>query len=298
MKTKNEQKKLKIWWFSKAGKITLWVIFWIIVAFFCGVWIFHSYILYNQLNEYWEDFQWWYPSDLDIYNTLHKNHWIGVSEDFFDQLSKKRYWWLVSNFVIPKDYKWKNWKELRIWSRLVDNSINIDDSFTERKWTWWWITHLHIPYNSKFFDDVWEPIYSDELDEFNQKITTWRTIHELKLEVTNAWKVQSYMELVNNSKYEHIRQNESRIKMHSFAGNLSKPIEEWETKCIIITPFDRITKEIIDAHPENCDFWILRRVPWFDETYLEITSTKWLSNNVANDNIKISHITVDLPIYK
>lgn len=297
MGNKNKQKKLKIWWFSKAGKITLWVIFWIIVIFFCAVWIFHTNILYHQLNEYWEDFQWWYPSDLDIYNTLHKNHWIGVSEEFFDQLSKKRYWWLVSNFVVPKDYKWKNWKDIWIWMRLVDNSVEINDSFTEWEWTWW-ITYLHIPYNSKFFDDIWEPIYSDELDEFNQRITTWKTIHELKLEVTNAWKVQSYIELVNNSEHEHIRQNESRVIMHSFAGNISKPTAEWETKCVIITPFDRITKEIIDAHPENCDFWILRREPWFDETYLEITATKWLTNHVANSNIKVSHITVDLPIYK
>ena len=53
----------------------------------------------------------------------------------------------------------------------------------------------------------------------------------------------------------------------------------------------------MDAHDENCEFWLLSEIPWFDESLLEITARK----NKASDelpNIKISHITVDLPIYK
>ena len=86
-------------------------------------------------------------------------------------------------------------------------------------------------------------------------------------------------------------------RIDSFTYHLSKPLEEWETKCIILTPFDRITKELMDAHDENCEFWLLSEKPWFDESLLEITARK----NKASDelpNIKISHITVDLPIYK
>jgi hypothetical protein len=297
MKNKNGQKKLKIWWFSKAGKITLWVIFWIIVAFFCGVWIFHSYILYNQLNEYWEDFQWWYPSDLDIYLTLLKDHWIAVSEESFDQLSNKWYWWLISRFVVPKDNKWKEWGELWLWSMSKETPIiNIDDSFESREWTWGRF-YLNIPYHTKLTQSRWDPVYWEELDERHQKIEVWKTIHELKLEVSNARSVDSFLELVNNSEHKHIWQNSQRIAMHSFTSNLSKPLEEWETKCIILTPFDRITKELMDAHDENCEFWLLSEKPWFDESLLEIKARK----NKASDelpNIKISHITVDLPIYK
>lgn len=288
---------MKIFWFSKAGKITFWIIFWLFITFFCAVWIFHTNILYHQLNEYWEDFHWWLPSDLDIYITLLKDHWITVSENFYDELYKKRYWWLISRFVVPKDSKWKQRWDLRLWYDRFENHpiINIDDSFDSREWSW--SIFLKIPYNTKFTNDRWDPIYWDELDEKHQKIKIWETIHELKLEVSNARDVHSLIELANNTKHNHIWENSQRIIMHSFTNYFSKPLAEWEVKCIIFTPFDRITKEFIDAHDDNCEFWVLSEAPWFNESLLEIEARdiKW-NNEVSS--IKISHITVDMPYYK
>ena len=73
------------------------------------------------------------------------------------------------------------------------------------------------------------------------------------------------------------------------------PREEWKTMCVILTPQNPITQTEISLHDEWCEFWSLPRTNDYDEMYLSliIAGDGWKGNS----NIKVSHITVDLPDY-
>ncbi len=284
-------KKIKVRWFSKVGKLLFKIILGIIITFFCAIWIFNTIILYNQGKEYNTGYKGWFPSHLDIFQTIIKNHWIAISDDTYYKIDNKRYGWFIENFVVLKSQKWMDWKNLWFMNHNIEDSqiINIDNSFTQWEWTWGKVMFLKMKYDSKFFNSFWDPTYS------NQKKLIWRTFHELKIEITDTKSIRNNFEIANNSNYKHIWQNSSQILVHSFMENMSKPMKKWETKCVILTPLDKITKEIINAHDKNCDFWMISGKPWFDESYLEILTPKIYDNLPT---IKISHITVELPVYQ
>ncbi len=296
METKSEQKKFKIWWFSKAGKITLWVIVWIIVWVFAIIWMYWTKVFYTQL----QDETWWWEfasaSEMvaNIANEIDFPYsWWGSRSDI-----KFNIFW-IDIYSVPEEERWKTILERALPGLERWRVITIDNDFS------WavisespYYVYLKFPYESnKFFNSFWEHIYGDEVNERWDPITIWNKVHEIKIELKNARNFFGSQYLYN-SRYEHFRQKsvswQPYLNFHRYS-NSTEPLKEWETACIILTPLNPITATDKALHDEGCEFWPLEMAFWYDELYLEFTSFINTESELTPE-IKITPISVDIPI--
>ena len=262
---------MKIGWFSKAGKITCKVILGIIiwVFFIIGVaitWI--TYLQWGDLNKA--------PNVYEMIWNFMYDHWIWVHRENLND-SFGRYIDLSPN-----------------WE---DKVVSIDDNFTQREGEWRYF-YIKLPTNSKFFNRniQWEPIYGDKTNDHWFPVSIWYKIHEIKIEVTSGSYIQSLgTPLVRNPGKNHFWQRNAWMVDWPERYSGITPREEWKTMCVILTPQNPITQTEISLHDEWCEFWSLPRTNDYDEMYLSliIAGEGWKENS----NIKVSHITVDLPDY-
>ena len=265
---------MKIGWFSKAGKITCKVILGIIiwVFFIIGVaitWI--SCLQWGDENEA--------PNVYEMVENFKYDHWLWIYNDNNDDSFGR---------FIDLESDWE------------DKVIAIDDNFTQWEWEWRQF-FIKFPTNSKFFNRGihWEAIYGDEVDEHWNRVETWIKIHEIKIEVSSGSFIQSlWTPLARNPGKNHFWQKNSWVIDGPERFSKTTPwAKEWETMCIILTPQNPITQTEISLHDEWCEFWSLP-VPVshnYEEIYLPviIAGNEWKDNS----NIKVSHITVDMPYY-
>jgi len=264
---------MKVRWISKAGKITFWVILWIIVWIFCIIGVAITWITYLQ----WGDLN-HAPNVYEMIYNIEYDLWIWVHKENLND-SFGRY--------IDLEPNWE------------DKVIAVGDDFTQWEWEWRYF-YIKLPTNSKFFNRnvQWEPIYGDETDDRWFPVAIWSRIHEIKIEVNNGSFIQSLgTPLVRNPGKDHFWQRNAWMVdwPERSSYNTPKP-EEWETMCVILTPQNPITQTEISLHDEWCEFWSLPKADDYDEMYLHLIIAGTGEN--PNSNIKVSHIIVDLPIYK
>lgn len=296
METKSEQKKFKIWWFSKAGKITLWVILWIIVWVFAIIWMYWTKVFYTQLQDetWWWEFASASEMVVNIVNEIDFPYsWWGSRSDI-----KFNIFW-IDIYSVPEEERWKTILEralpgLEKW-RVI--TIDNDFSWTEINESPYYV-YLKFPYESnKFFNSFWEHIYGDEVNERWDPITIWNRVYEIKIELKNA-KNFHWSQYLYNSHYEHFRQKSVSYQPYlNFQRypNSTEPLKEWETACIILTPLNPITATDKALHDEWCEFWPLEMAFWYDELYLEFMTQRNTESELSPE-IKITPISIDIPI--
>ena len=262
---------MKIGWFSNAGKTTLKVILWIIVWIFFIIGVGITWISCLQWGDENKA-----PNVYEMVENFKSDHWLWIYNDNNDD-----------NFgrYISLEPNWE------------DKVISIDDNFTQWEWEWRFF-YVKLPTNSKFFNRniSWEPIYGNETDDRWDPLTSWFKIHEIKIEVTDGSYIQSLgTPLVRNPGKNHFWQRNAWMVDWPERYSGITPREEWKTMCVILTPQNPITQTEISLHDEWCEFWSLPRTNDYDEMYLSliIAGDGWKGNS----NIKVSHITVDLPDY-
>ena len=290
MNKEKSGEKLKIWWFSKAGKITFGVIIWIIVWIFAVIWFFSVKIFYTQLQNKRQWWSYWFASADEMLENIMNNFWYSQ-------------WWLGSNYKF--NFLWQEFYAMseedkttniidKVFGNLNWETVNINEDFTGANVNNW-RAYLVIPYDSKFTDDFWEWIYWDEVDERWQPIRIWNKIHEIKIELTNArnyhWLIVKY-----NNNYKHFWEKSIWYNWFFRYPNSTENIEPWDTACIILTPLNPITQTDRSLHDEWCEFWHLEKVPWYNEMLIEFSTLRYMDSDIIPE-IKISPISIDIPIF-
>lgn len=281
---------MKIWWFSKAGKITLGVIVWIIVGIFAVIWFISVKIFCTQLQNERQWLSYWFTSADEMLENI--MNIFGYSQ-----------WWMMSNYKF--NFMWQNFFAMSDEDKTMSfiemvfgdtnwKTISINDNFTGTELNDTRV-YLVIPYNSKFANNFWEWIYWDEVDERWQPIRIWNKIHEIKIELKNA-RNYHWMIAENNSNYKHFWEKSIRFNWFNRYANSTEDIKPWETACVILTSLNPITQTDKSLHDEWCEYWHLETVPWYNEIVVEFGTLKDIDSDVIPE-IKITPISIDVPIF-
>ena len=286
--------KFKVFWFSKAGKRLFKTIIWLIIWFFTIIWIVMTSIAYIQIKN---DASWLYAYNyMNMLNNIANNNWYEIN----NWLGKKKFSILWIDFYEIE--KWKNRFELLLQiPNLKENTIKIDENFTWYEWDLTWTKFIQIPFNSKYFSNFWEEIYSDEYNDYGNQKRIWNKISEIKIELTNTRNVVWDFTL-NNSDYKYFWDKNVWYEMlwDFRRGNIrTEDFLPWETRCIILTPINPITHTEKSLHDENCEFrhleqslWYL----WYNELRISFNAIKFQDSEDL-PHVKITAITIDEPYY-
>jgi len=270
--------KIRIFWFSKTGKILFKIIIWIIIWIFAIIWIITSRIIHIQYKNWWYEFTDLRSMQQWVLNKLwYSLNWMSNDQKFTIM------WHGI--FKISKD-------ETRYINELKDKSITIDDTFTWTNTTGFDII-LKFPNDSKYMYYYWESIENTE-----DKNTIWRKFHEIKIEISGTKQIY-WSVYLSNSKYKYFWEKSDTINIpFDRHNNQIEPLEEWEKACIILTSLNPITSTIRNLHDKNCEFWNINSQAWYDELLVRIGMQRYFPDeNTVIPEIKITPITIDMYDY-
>jgi len=309
MKTKKEEKKLKLWWFSKTGKITLRVILWIIIWFFFIIWVFTSRITYLQWNGIYNiDSD--YPNIPEIIFNL-SERWqqkfgikvpceINITESTPEEIAKYQ---KIQN-------RWSIYKQLWFgWLYRCENQTVSDDELSNYLWmesynsividpnfTWADIDYdrgniVRIPESSPYFKYVCDNIVHTDKWTKCESYTT----HDLKLEFNNTKWNPFFMVLAYDKDYNKIWQPKPVEYNNALQPYYLNKIESNNGKvCIILTTNSPITNYYKSLYDPNCEIMSIQRNTSHEELILAHFATNWVLDKNLPHNITITPIEITI----
>ena len=310
--TKKEDKKIRLWWFSKAGKTTLKVILWITIWFFFIIWIFATRIMYLQWNKI--DYQYPdFPNLPEIVTNLSLK-WqenfgikipceINITESTQEEIANYQ---KIHNKWSIKKQLWLGWlyrcdkervesvdtlaRELWITSY---NSIFINKEFTWAEMEVKRDNIIRIPSNSFLYNSTCDNIIQTDQWTKCESYTT----HDLKLLFHNTKEVPFFTVWAYDKNFNEIWQP----NQVEFIDGLLIHNREWESDvdgdvCIILTAQSPITNYYRSLYDSNCEVIPLRRKSsQHEELVLADFAYNWKIDRDLVSTVTIAPIEVTIP---
>lgn len=290
---------MKIWWFSKAGKVILKVILGIIVWIFFIIGVFSTWLTYQQLND---------NVQLADFNTMVENlafnRWYTIDGWNAANYKAQIFWHQI--YSLDEKDKWKSRLEYEIPE--VADAIYVNNEFK------WYESNeatdktLIFEGWSKFVrDNLWDPIYSGTYTEqVNDNwairrpwdpISIWNKYYAIRIDVSNIKYYRWLSSLAYNSEYKHFWENSvtwlTAGVLKRFIDKNTQMLTEWENACIILTSMNPIKKELKDQNPD-CEYWNIPYSPEWYNRQIILFWIKQLDDTNIKPTIKVSPIELDI----